>query len=230
MSKINKKKMTIAVLSAALIATVAIGGSLAYLTDTYSKTNEINIETDLGTEVSEPDWKDPDSILPGDTNYKNPYIVTKNKIYARIKIEYKDKENNAITDAERLALIKRTIKYDPDFTNFVEGNSYTAAAVDAFTAMTNTADFTEVAGTAGTDYYYYTGAADKVLTTDSAPLFTTIVVPSDWGNDEIAALGRFDIKVTVEAIQADNNPLPDTVTDIDSYADWFTNSYNALNT
>ncbi len=100
--------------------------------------------------------------------------------------------------------------------------------------MTNTVDFEKVAGTTGVNYYYFKTAdgyvlslpdgEDEVLTN---PLFTTIIVPTDWDNDTITALGKFNLDIEVEAIQADNNELPDTVVDIASYDDWFNANYTA---
>ena len=38
---------------------------------------------------------------------------------------------------------------------------------------------------------------------DSVCLFTTILVPTDFGNAEMAALGNYYIELSAEAIQAD---------------------------
>lgn len=107
MSKINKKKMTIALLSAALVSTIAIGGSIAFLTTTDTKTNKISLVDDLDTDVDEPDWPDPEKVLPGDTYAKNPIIKSTNDVYARLKISFYEQNadgtnGNEITDADRV--------------------------------------------------------------------------------------------------------------------------------
>ncbi len=240
MSTTKKRRVTIAILAAALVGTIAVGSSLAFLTDSATKTNSINVETDLGVDVEEPDWDpddEPEKILPGDTYYKNPKITTMNNVYARFKVEYIDQESGVvITDAARIAKIKQVIKNDPTKETITAGTSYTVADI-ADVPMTNTTDFSDaVAGdNNGTEYYYYknseggyilNGPASDGTAAKTNPLFTAIVVPTDWTNEDVTLLGKFDIKVTAEAIQADNQAEADvTFADFDAYKEWFNSNY-----
>ena len=238
--------MTTVLLSAALVSTIAIGGSIAFLTTTDTATNKIKLTDDLDTDIDEPDWPEPDKVLPGDTYAKNPMIKSTNDVYARMKISFyeqnADGANGAeITDAGKIAKIKSLLKYDPNYNEtgdlIDEDGSYTEAQVDAMPlGMYNSNSFDAKIDAGGVTYYYYmTSAAETDINkkytlalaegdddVTSPALFTDLIVPSDWSNDDVEALGKFNIDVTVEAIQAKNNPLPtDTVTDLDSYHDWF---------
>ncbi|MGN0536505.1 MAG: hypothetical protein ACI4M3_00840 [Acutalibacteraceae bacterium] len=246
MSKMNKKRVTIAILSTALIGTIAVGSSLAFLTDSATKTNHINITTDLETSIDEGEWPDDPAdepeLLPGDIYEKQPAIVTNSAVYARFKLTYIDQETgDTITDPDRIALIKQTIKYDPEHATLpladTDGNkfSYTLAQI-AGVPMFNTTDYFEQEDETEHCFYYYYKTNDYVLSGETAPfasnpLFTTIVIPSDWANNathnEINVLGKFNIQIDAEVIQADNNTLPDTVTNDTEFATWFAGNYAA---
>lgn len=86
----SKAKVAIIGMScAALVA--ASAGTLAYLTDSNSKTNEFNVVPDLSIQVVEPGWdaasqvdtdtdgiKDVMELVPGQTITKDPAITNKN--------------------------------------------------------------------------------------------------------------------------------------------------------
>ena len=228
----NKKRTTIAILLCSLLATMVIGGSLAFLTDNASKTNEINVVTDLGVDLDEPEWDDPDEILPGDVNYKNPYILTNESVYARIKVTYVDQNTNEeIVDEDRIALIEQVIKYDPGHADIDKDNVYTSDAINTI-PMINTENFEAVDGeTNGVTYYYYKTDDSHVLAVESRgtqkaseELFTTIVIPSDWSNEEIETLGRFNIAIEVQAVQAENVTAEDDT--LENYHAWFNTNYS----
>ena len=241
MSKANKKKVTVAVLCAALVTTIVAGGSLAYLTDSASRTNKINVTTDLDVDIDEGDWPDPDDepdLLPGDIYEKKPTVTTDNNVYYRFKVTYIDQaDDSIITDADRIALIEKAIKYDPDHAALPVDCTYTEAEVEAAALATfNETNYIKVAADdAANDgynyYFYYKDAEDYIFATtdEGAPLFTTLVFPSDWSNNavhsEIITLGKFDIKLDAEAIQADNNPCDDD--DDNAFIAWFNDNYTA---
>lgn len=142
-------------------------------------------------------------------------------------------------------MIQSLLKYDPNYGEtgdaIDEYASYTAAEVAALgLGMYNTDSYDVKTDTGVTYYYYMTDAAETNMETkyklavpsgedevNSPALFTDLIVPTDWSNDQVETLGKFNIDVTVEAIQAKNNPLPDTVTDLDSYHTWFNTNLNA---
>ena len=201
-----KKKLSVT----AIVGTVAIGGTLAFLTASDEAVNKINVaDSDDLVDLEEPEW-DPDEdddepMFPGDTKYKDPTVTTKSNVYARVKMTFTDKTTGAtITDGERLDLIWDTIKYDPNFkqTNaaLVEGQSYTQAEVEALcddavaeedrVTTVNYSKFSALAdnGTDGAYYFYFTGGTsadgEYIFTKDdgSVTLFNNIVIPSDWDN------------------------------------------------
>ncbi len=124
MKKMNKKQIAIALLSSAIVGTVAIGGTLAFLTASDEAVNKINIaDADELVDVEEPLWDpeedDDEPLFPGDTKYKDPTLSTKANVYARVKLTFKDgKTGETIKkedDAERIGLIWQTVKFDPTF-------------------------------------------------------------------------------------------------------------------
>ena len=222
MSKMNKKRATVLILAASLASTVAIGGTLAYLTDTATKTNTIDVVTDLGVDVEEPEWTPDDNddpLLPGDTKYKDPCITTTNDVFARLKITFTDENNNQITDSGKLTKIWQTIKYDagydpdnPDGNQLKEGTSYSTEDINALSlSSTNTANFVESGSANGTYYYYYKASDNNFVLakdTTSPYLFTNIVIPSDWSNAHVdpalGGTGKFNIVIEVQSVQAEN--------------------------
>ena len=70
----EKKKLVTTVTAVALLGALAVGGTLAYLTDTETKTNNFNIATDVDIELTEDNWdpdEDPDPNDPTDAGTKN---------------------------------------------------------------------------------------------------------------------------------------------------------------
>lgn len=71
----NKKKILVLAVSVALIAILAIGGSLAYFTDTTeTKTNEFTVGN-VDIDLTEPNWKGTANLMPGVTYAKDPTIT-----------------------------------------------------------------------------------------------------------------------------------------------------------
>ena len=65
-------------------------------------------------------------------------------------------------------------------------------------------EFAEVnTGNQGEYLFQYQGNKQGVMDIDDeAVLFTNIVIPTEWGVKEMEKVGRFQIQVTAEAIQA----------------------------
>ena len=111
MLKSKKSRFLAAVVSMALVATVAVGATFAYLTDHDSKDNVFTFGNVTG-EVSEPTWSGASDVTPDEVIAKDPMIVNtgKNDAYVRIKLTiptFKDKDQNDVpyfligtTDAE----------------------------------------------------------------------------------------------------------------------------------
>lgn len=148
----KSKKVTIGILIVALLASLSIGGTLAYLTDTERATNTFSI-SDLDIKLDEPNWNDGDGddLTPGDTLEKDPTVTAViNNSYMRVVMRVKDnaptipnpeyisdeetpevdKEianpdyGKVITDQTRLDKILPMIRYDSTYN--VDGNPITS--------------------------------------------------------------------------------------------------------
>lgn len=209
--KKNLKKALLAVCCAALLVCVSIGATVAYLTsrtETVVNTFTVGkVEIDLdeakvnedgdpikadGTTVTNPadaarvkanNYK----LLPGHVYTKDPTVTVKansEESYVRMKVTVTF--GNALTDAQLATDL------DSIFTG------YDAKWVRKNKVVSE--DRTSITY----EYRYNTtvsaGDADEKL----APLFTKVVVPTNWTNDDLAAFGGIKINIVAEAIQADS--------------------------
>lgn len=203
----NRKKLIAGALSICLIGALAIGGTMAYLTDSEKVTNTFSVG-DLDITLTEPKWNDEEDgkdLVPGDTEEKDPTITAvEHDSYMRVIMEIQDKAGNAITDKERLDLIMQTIRYaDPAL---AEDASFALADITALPTV-NPA-FTLVAGKSSSDatptgvyYYNYNHVLEEGA---NATLFTNVVIPTDWNQTELKKLGEYQIVISAQAIQVDN--------------------------
>ena len=196
------KKIKIAIATLCIASVMAIGGSLAYFTDSQSKTNLVTIghvrgdliedttddnatKTDDGIEYNDP-------VTPGDVLSKAPYIQlkeTSSDAYARMSVEVV-----ALKDGEQVEGLEdqlKEIQFDIDTANW----------------------------SLGTDGYYY---YNMILSNDTDPkttyLFSEVTFPTSWTN-EMADL-QIQIKVHGEIIQSDNfTPTTDASGSIVSWGD-----------
>lgn len=222
----RNKKIITGTLCIGLMASLAIGGTMAFLTDSESVTNHFSVG-DLDITLTEPKWDDdgkpgnPDNpddpgtpgdgqnLVPGDTREKDPTIkAVTNDSYMRVIVEIQDTKGNAITDKERLALILQTVYYaDPALS---ESEKYSLKNLEKYDTVS--ADFELVTDKSSSDttptgvyYYNYIGGENGVLAEgDEAVLFTNIVIPTDWNQEQLAVLGEYQIVISAQAIQTDN--------------------------
>lgn len=203
----NRKKLIAGVLSICLIAAIAVGGTLAYLTDSEKATNTFSVG-DLDITLTEPKWDDETDgkdLVPGDTEEKNPTIAAvEHDSYMRTIMSIQDKNGNAITDQDRLDLILATIRYaDPAL---AETNSYSLSDLEAYNMINS--EFTLVADKSSskdnvTGVYYFN--YNNVLAEgETATLFTNIVIPTDWNQTQLKTLGEYQIVIEAQAIQVDH--------------------------
>ncbi|MDR0531682.1 MAG: SipW-dependent-type signal peptide-containing protein [Oscillospiraceae bacterium] len=110
--------IVIAALSLVLVAALAIGATMAFLTDTKEAENIFTVGK-LTLALAEPDYPSPapSNNAPGDSFPKNPTVTAaKGNGFMRVTVEYIDLDTDArITDAARLAQIWETIYYTPDY-------------------------------------------------------------------------------------------------------------------
>lgn len=225
----SKKKLTIGILSICMISALAIGGTLAFLTDSEKVTNTFSMG-DLDISIDEPHWNDegtPDDptttdtdestpgdgedLTPGDTKVKDPTVKAEvNDSYMRVVMNVIDKDSGeVITDTERLNLILQTIRYDnsydaegdPATTGINPSEKYKLADLADYPTVNTDFTLDNAKSTAGTYCYNY----NEILKEgETAVLFTNVVIPTDWDQDELEVLGQYKIEVYAQAIQTDN--------------------------
>lgn len=201
----KNRKIIIAILSVCLVAALTIGGSIAFLTDKEEVTNTFTVGN-LDITLDEPTWEDTsgEDLMPGDVKVKDPTVTeVKNDSYMRMIMTVKDTTaNEVITDANRLDLILKTVRFDSaygtDAPAIKTTDKYSLSQL-ADVPMVNSA-FTadDTRSSAGVYYYNYNGVfteGSKVV------LFTNIVIPTDYTKTELDALGSYQIEIRAEAIQ-----------------------------
>lgn len=189
MKKDNIKRLA---LVAALVAVVGIGGSLAYFTDTDTKTNTVTIGNVNGTMNEEKDGETltPDqegfvyeNILPGDALDKQPFVTLgtdSQDAYVRVRVEVVDTDGatKTLTPEMKQAVLDNLSGTEE---GWVVGNTPT--------------------GSTGVAKYYYLQApltAGQI----STKVFTTVNIPTAW--DSNIQDVSFQIKVTADLVQAAN--------------------------
>lgn len=227
------KKIIIGMLSICLIAAIAIGATLAFLTDEEKATNVFTVGADVDIDLEEPGWEEEtgENLTPGRIGVKDPTITgIEGSSYARIVVTLIDKtmiDNPAFnseeaesetnpkfvkgpnygkqipaTETARINLILGTIYTDLESKLDVTGETLYKKADVATYAGINTTAFTLDAtrGDASKMYYNY----NNVLVEDAtAKLFTTVIIPTDYTNADMALMGNYDIEVVAQAIQTE---------------------------
>ena len=187
----NKKKIIIA--SLVLLLVFAVGGAIAYFTDSESKTNTFTIGN-VDISLTEANWSTTDAnnnnvpdaaenVVPGQSIPKDPVIKnesTTNPAYVFAKVE-----------------VPCTTGSTP-----VEIFSYTPA--NTWTELTSAAVACTSGGTATHVYYYGTGGTLSSLAANTAApaLFTSITVSSQvTGANSEGLTGNKNVVVTGYGIQ-----------------------------
>lgn len=218
-NKKNSKKIAIGALSICLVAAMAIGGTMAFLTDSEQVTNHFSLG-DLDITIDEPHWDDdgddnstPDDssddtpgdgeeLVPGDTKDKDPTVkAVEGDSYMRVVMTIKDRDTgNIITDDKRLDLIFKTIRYAEDDA-IKEGTPYALADLDSYSTVNSKFTKDDTKSSAGVYYYNYNEIFKKG---DTAVLFTDIVIPTDWNQTQLNTLrGIYYVNAAGEEVTAD---------------------------
>lgn len=207
----TKRKLLLVALSLCMVAILAMGGTLAYLTDTEDATNTFTVGN-VDITLTEEAWTEEgggedqgEDAYPGEPLPKDPTVtnVGSNPCFVRVSVTGLDQFVKKYGEGAMI-----------DYrTNYVVGGLG--------------ADWVE-----HTDgYFYYT----KVLPVGEATsaLFDSIVVPVELTNEEHAdengTAYKYDVKVFAEAVQAQgalNLPWSQVsdpaVMTVDKIAQWFT--------
>lgn len=204
----NRKKSLVVMLAAvALVATVGIGATLAYFTDSDEATNIVttgNVDISLleNNEVST--GLEFDDVLPGQTLEKDPKVVLNPEsadAFVRVKITISGNE-----------MVGR------------EGYTDEANALDALLKTTIEANGWKL----NADGYYYYGvkltqddATTPTTLENEAILFETLTIPTSW--DNLMADKEFQVLIQAEAVQSDYLEAGATTSDNGAIVAWDTN-------
>jgi predicted ribosomally synthesized peptide with SipW-like signal peptide len=213
----TRRKILLVALSVAMVAILAVGGSLAYFTARKDVSNVFTVGN-VKITLTEPAWiasgfVDGDTVYPGEPLKKDPRVtnVGKNPCFVRIKVEGLDTFVPAGTsDAEKgNYMIRLRTNYVLD----ALGDNWVRYG----------------------DYYYYSKVVDidpgtgtdwnPDLAPATTPLFDSIVIPTTIGNG-YEPWWTYNVKVTAEAVQAQGAKSPnwDAVKgmSVPEIATWFT--------
>lgn len=185
-----KKKILAACLVVCLLATAVIGTTLAYFTDTETKTNTFTTGK-VEIALSESDWEaDNAKLIPGREIQKNPTITV-------------------LQGSER-AWVFAKVELSQDFYNLME--AYAAGtdkdlptAVGEWFKTTGTSPkLMKVVSNKDEHYAIFGYGSDKGPNDPDASvtLFDAITVPTDLTQDMVKGT-NFEIKVTAYAIQSE---------------------------
>ena len=115
-----------------------------------------------------------------------------------------------ITDSARAEKILKLVHFDSTYNaagepvtkNIVPGKMYTLSELGSYPTVNETKfTYDSSKSSTGTYYYNYKGIFPKDGT---AVLFTNVVIPKDFSRSDLKLLGKFQIKVTAQAIQSEN--------------------------
>lgn len=181
----NKKKLGTGLLALALVGVVGIGGSLAWFTDSESKTNtfatgKVDITLEETGEAGDPAIEEGIQyidVLPGDTRTKK--VVVHNvgdAAYVRVKVTIGglDEEH-----AKSLVFVGND-NHDITGINYIDNEDGTYSF---YITRENPMEANDVSGE-------YTA-------------FKEVKIPNTWGNEMVGR--QFTIDVEAQAVQADNN-------------------------
>lgn len=200
---LNPKRLVLLLLSMALIVAISISITFAFFTGS-DKVKNTFVMGSIKIEIDEPNWNEDSGleILPGKVCKKDPTVTAeKGKSYMRIRMEIVDGKGSLIEDENRINLILNTLFYDETLTQINENKKYTSVELQALVDSSEiTKEYNRKAfkyagnesGKLGVRYYNYIandGVFDGTKSpADVATLFTNVVIPRDWNNQEICEL------------------------------------------
>lgn len=175
--KLNKK-IVLAVASLGLVATMAVGGTLAYFTDTDAKKNEFVLgKVDISLVEDTKDLKAEKLEDESGINYSN--VMPGDELDKNVDVK--------VNEDSRNAYIAVKINVVGDFTENEE--TVAAPTVDV------KEDWIEVAE----GFYVYKEAEESVAENTVVDVFDTVSVPTVWTQSH-----DFDIEITAYAVQSEN--------------------------
>lgn len=196
-----KKKVALTAAAVALVGTLAVGGTLAWFTDTETATNvvtmgkvDILLKEDGGTDgnkVTSPEGLEYKNVMPGDKFQKAVSIENKgNDAYVRVKIVVSGNDVilNSLVDS----------KEEPNKDNDI---TFLKKVDNEFNAL----DLNWTKGTINGEDVCYAYVPTFLLSDKKTEetIFDKIQIPgAEWGNEYVDQ--KFNIKVVADAIQSKN--------------------------
>lgn len=182
-----KKKMITLFLIVAMIAVAAIGGTLAYFTDSKETTNTFTMGS-VEIELTESNWSAPANTVPGVSYAKNPVVKNTGKNDAWIRVDV------ILSDAA--AFKTAAAKY----TNTELSSMFVGLDTTNWTALTPADGAND---TLIFSFYYKTALAKE---TSTSALFTAVKIPGKFTNADMTNIGTdFTITVQAHAIQTSDD-------------------------
>lgn len=182
-----RKKVALSIAAAAMVGTLAVGGTLAWFTDTETATNVVtmgNVDVKLseageGTGMTEGSGLTYTDIMPGKEYIKSAMVENVgNDAYVRAILTVSSSKKDVIDEFLK--------KNGFEIVGLEEDVEWTAVGEDGKQAQT-------------TLYY---NDNDVFKSGAEWNLFDGFAIPASWGNEFEGA--DFNIKIDVEAIQSDN--------------------------
>lgn len=212
----KKSKVILALVCAVLLVCASVLGTLAYLTSTDEVTNtftvgQVKITLDEakvdgnGKALTGDDAERVDNnsykLMPGHSYTKDPTVTVlkgSEESYVRLLV--------TVTFGGKLTDEQLATKLDGIFTGYSSDWQRNGAPKNE-TKTTGEGDAQKEYTVLTYEYRYKSTVAGKVDGEDAdnklPALFKGITVPGTWTNDELTAIGGFEIKVVAQAIQAD---------------------------
>lgn len=208
----TRNKALLLTMCAIVLVVGSVFGTMAYLTDTEAVTNTftvgsvgLSLDEAKVNEMGKPDgsnrWQPTETdkeqkyhLLPGHKYTKDPTVTVdagSEESYVRMMatITYKAEADKVFADHKKADLFAPWL--DIDSTNWIVNG-----------APDTTKDETNGTISRTYEFRYKTTVAKSESETKLPALFTTLTVPGEVTNDEIAHLAGMSISVTAHAIQA----------------------------
>ena len=201
-----KKKVALTAAAVALVGTLAVGGTLAWFTDTETATNvvtmgkvDILLKEDGGTDnnkVTSPEGLEYKNVMPGDKFQKAVSIENKgNDAYVRVKIVVSG------NDVILKSLVDKKVVGSTEEPNKDNDITFLKKVGNIFNAL----DLNWTQGTINGENVCYAYVPTFLLSDmkTEVTIFDKIQIPgAEWGNEYVDQ--KFNIKVVADAIQSKN--------------------------
>lgn len=209
------RKILLMAACAVLLVCISVGATVAYLTSTDSVTNTftvgqvaitldeakvnadgkpVNMDGEVVNDLSDAERVQQNSykLMPGHEYTKDPTVTVlkgSEESYVRMLVTVTFKK--ALTDAQL------SMNLDDIFTGY--STKWVRAGKEINTAKT----------VITYEYHYNTTVSADETDNKLEALFTGIKIPDNWENDDLAAIGGFEIEIVAQAVQADGFASPD---------------------